>query len=101
MPELTEGGFRVKRLYVLLAGILCIYVFALAGCRSGYKLKEVTPSPDIIIAKDAEFTGVLKDIDDFNDFGVMCAAYWIIKNGNMDYLKCKDELDWETKTSCK
>lgn len=64
MPELTEGGFRVKRLYVLLAGILCIYVFALAGCRSGYKLKEVTPSPDIIIAKDAEFTGVLKDIDD-------------------------------------
>jgi len=26
---------------------------------------------------------------------------WVIRNGNMDYLKCADELDWETKTSCK
>ncbi len=25
---------------------------------------------------------------------------WVIKNGNMDYLKC-DDLNWETKTSCK
>ena len=43
---------------------------------------------------------VLKDMV-INDFGMICGAYWIIKNGNMDYLKCKDELDWETKTSCK
>ena len=26
---------------------------------------------------------------------------WIIQNGNMDYLKCPDDLNWETKTSCK
>lgn len=25
---------------------------------------------------------------------------WVIQNGNMDYLKCPDELNWETKTSC-
>lgn len=25
---------------------------------------------------------------------------WVIKNGNLDYLKCND-LNWETKTSCK
>ena len=49
--------------------------------------------------EDCENT-VLKDMV-INDFGMICGAYWIIKNGNMDYLKCKDELDWETKTSCK
>ncbi len=26
---------------------------------------------------------------------------WIIKNGNMDYLKCPEDLNWETQTSCK
>ena len=51
------------------------------------------------IPEDCENT-VLKDMV-INDFGMICGAYWIIKNGNMDYLKCKDELDWETKTSCK
>ena len=25
---------------------------------------------------------------------------WVIRNGNMDYKKCND-LNWETKTSCK
>lgn len=25
---------------------------------------------------------------------------WIIQNDNADYLKCPDELNWETKTSC-
>ena len=25
---------------------------------------------------------------------------WVIENGNLDYLKCYDELNWETKTSC-
>ena len=26
---------------------------------------------------------------------------WVIENGNLDYLKCPDELNWETQTSCK
>ena len=26
---------------------------------------------------------------------------WVIINDNMDYLKCYDELNWQTKTSCK
>ena len=25
---------------------------------------------------------------------------WVIENGNLDYLKCPEELNWETKTSC-
>ena len=25
---------------------------------------------------------------------------WVLVNDNMDYLKCPDELNWETKTSC-
>ena len=29
-----------------------------------------------------------------------CTA-WVIINGNMDYLKCYDELSWSGKTSCK
>ena len=29
-----------------------------------------------------------------------CTA-WVIINGNMDYLKCYDELTWNGKTSCK
>ncbi len=28
------------------------------------------------------------------------ATAWVIQNGNMDYWKC-DDLNWETKTSCK
>ena len=26
---------------------------------------------------------------------------WVIENGNLDYLKCLEELNWETQTSCK
>ena len=26
---------------------------------------------------------------------------WVLTNGNLDYLKCPDELNWETQTSCK
>ena len=29
------------------------------------------------------------------------ATAWVIQNGNLDYLKCRDELNWDTKTSCK
>lgn len=29
-----------------------------------------------------------------------CTA-WVIYNRNMDYLHCRDKLDWKTKTSCK
>ena len=36
-----------------------------------------------------------------SDMLVMCATNWVIKNGNLDYLKCPDELNWNTKTSCK
>ncbi len=33
--------------------------------------------------------------------GVYCTA-WVLKFGNMDYLKpCADELDWNSKTTCK
>ena len=29
------------------------------------------------------------------------ATAWVIMNENMDYLKCFDDLNWNTKTSCK
>ena len=28
-----------------------------------------------------------------------CTA-WVIVNGNMDYLKCPDELGWDKKSGC-
>ena len=34
-----------------------------------------------------------------NDFQYVTG--WVINNGNLDYLKCYDELNWETQTSCK
>ena len=34
--------------------------------------------------------------DQYSSYGFA----WILKNGNLDYLKC-DGLDWDTKTSCK
>ena len=35
------------------------------------------------------------------DFVEDCSTLWVIKNENLDYLKCVDDLNWETKTSCK
>ncbi len=32
--------------------------------------------------------------------GFSCLA-WILANDNMDYLHCPDDLDWNTKTTCK
>ena len=40
----------------------------------------------------------------YNKEGIDANSYataWVIQNGNLDYLKCIDDLDWETQTSCK
>ena len=39
-----------------------------------------------------------------SDYNTSKSGYytsWVIQNGNMDYLKCYEELNWETQTSCK
>ena len=38
------------------------------------------------------------------EFDLNTTAYltsWVIENGNLDYLKCPEELNWETQTSCR
>ena len=35
------------------------------------------------------------------DFDYASPLAWIIRNGNMDYLKCPDELSWDGQTTCK
>ncbi len=37
-----------------------------------------------------------------DDVNVTSGYYtaWVIENGNLDYLKCPEQLNWETKTSC-
>ncbi len=42
------------------------------------------------------WTGDFNTSDKINTY----ATAWVINNGNLDYLKCKN-LNWETKTSCK
>ncbi len=43
------------------------------------------------------WTGNYNSMDGWGSY----ATAWIIQNGNLDYLKCAKELDWDTKTSCK
>jgi len=38
--------------------------------------------------------------DKFNVSNYLYATNWVLTNQNMDYLKCPDELNWETKTTC-
>ena len=45
-------------------------------------------------------TGGGNDDGNWNNDGYYDLAKWVIENGNLDYLKCPDELNWETKTSC-
>lgn len=45
--------------------------------------------------------GTIGGIPNCKTIGVYCTG-WVLKFGNMDYLKkCSDELDWNTKTSCR
>ena len=42
--------------------------------------------------------------DDDGEYTQVTSGYytaWVIQNDNMDYLKCPDELNWETQISCK
>lgn len=54
----------MERLRTLLTGIFCIAVLVFAGCSGDFGPAEATQSPSVIKATDAEFTGVLKGIDD-------------------------------------
>lgn len=45
--------------------------------------------------------GAIGGIPNCKIIGVYCTG-WVLKFGNMDYLKnCADQLDWNTKTTCK
>lgn len=43
----------------------------------------------------------LNSTPDMENFELVYCTGWVVKNGNLDYLKCADKLDWNTKTSCK
>ncbi len=36
-----------------------------------------------------------------NKYDIYDVTWWVVNMGNLDYLKCGDELNWTTKTSCK
>ena len=65
--------------------------------QSGSDIFDFTLSPatnyEIIPSKSPEnWTGNIRDFYE---------TAWVIYNENLDYLKCADELNWQTKTSCK
>ena len=66
---------------------LCDGGLSLTGCLSGY---------DDILFSGNTVSGLAS--------GSSSEEYsmrWVIMNDNMDYLKCANKLNWETKTSCK
>ena len=50
---------------------------------------------DYVELTDGDFESA---IDNNNGYDV---TWWVINMGNMDYLRCGDDLNWTTKTSCK
>ena len=65
------------------------FSISITDTQSGQNLLQLYPSiyPEI-------WTGNVSDL------GTSYVAAWLIKNENLDYLKCSG-LNWETKTSCK
>ena len=63
----------------------------LADNDKGMLKHQIYPSQDPSL-----WTGDFNTSDKINTY----ATAWVINNGNLDYLKCKN-LNWETKTSCK
>ena len=47
-------------------------------------------------------TGCLFDASgDLKSNNYILYTLWVIENGNLDYLKCPEDLNWDTQTSCK
>ena len=66
-----------------------VYVDKEEASRRGANINQLYPSaePNLLTGK----------------YNVLIGNYttaWVIQNDNLDYLKCPDELNWETKTSC-
>ena len=64
----------------------------------GYDKFEFSATDKGVLPDDTEYR--LGDKPCATEYSYFCTA-WVIINGNMDYLKCYDELSWSGKTSCK
>ena len=63
--------------------------------------KLIYPDGDIMYGSNKNrFKEKCRYIGGDRQSGLGCTA-WVIYNGNMDYLRCPDELDWNLKTKCK
>ena len=57
--------------------------------------------PDLTYAND-HYSSLQKMENNALRFGLkQYGATWIIEYGNMDYLKCPEQLQWDGQTSCK
>ena len=70
--------------------------------KNGYDMFEFSITDQGIFPSDTQY-----HVEDFQGNEGPCAngdyycTAWVIINGNMDYLKCYDDLTWNGKTSCK
>ena len=81
----------------------CRILIDIDGPNKG-KNQEGVDSFGFGIYDDNIYTDDCKNKNDFvigNNGVYDYVTTWVIINDNMDYLKCHDELNWETKTSCK
>ena len=67
------------------------FTIGLAGDTNGKQVNQLYPSNS-----PNNWTGNFLDCSQYGKY----ETAWVIENGNLDYLKCPDELNWETKTSC-
>ena len=68
--------------------------------KHGYDRFEFEITDQGILPSNTEYyedgNGIVSDSE-----GGYYATAWVIQNGNMDYLKCADELSWSGQTTCK
>jgi len=69
-----------------------VYVDKDRANSNGANLNQICPS-----AYPNNWTGDLSNPISIGNY----STAWVIQNGNLDYLKCPSELNWETQTSCK
>ena len=76
-----------------------IFNFNITTIPNNDSVYSVYPSTLCLFDKTKGFTG--KFFNGGEEYSGGNTAAWVIQNDNLDYLKCPDELNWETQTSCK
>ena len=104
-PVATRAGYRFVGWYLDGELITAIDKTANTDVELKAEWEEytfTTPVTDRVkLTADYEGKDYYEDGIGSDGEGGYYATAWVIQNGNMDYLKCADELSWSGQTSCK